>query len=60
MTNTEVKIFRNSFTPANAVPVVRRPSVAKAMGGGHASLRSGGDSVTALRECFRIRNKPIN
>ena len=45
-----LKFLYNSITTANAVPGVRRQS-----------LRSSGDSVTALRgECFRIRYKPIN
>ena len=48
----EVKIFRNSFTTANAIPGVRRPSVAKAMEGTQVCPHS--------VECFRIRNKPIN
>ena len=55
----EVKIFRNSFTTANAVPGVRRPSVAKAIEGRQVCARA----VTLSPhsgECFRIRNKSIN
>jgi hypothetical protein len=58
MTNIEVKFLRNSFTTANAVQGVRRPSVAKAMEGRQICARA----VTLSPhsgECFRIRNKTI-